>query len=60
VPGSGPLTIAPNDSVATSAWTTCDGGPANPQDLKRMLVALLFHLRRVLGRLCVQLHTVMS
>jgi RHS repeat-associated protein len=35
VPGSGPLTVAPNDSVAASSWAAGGGGPANPQDLNR-------------------------
>jgi hypothetical protein len=36
VPGSGPLTVAPHDAVATSAWSKVkEGGPANPQDLNR-------------------------
>jgi RHS repeat-associated protein len=35
VPGSGPLTVAPNDAVATSAWAARGGGPNTSQDLHR-------------------------
>jgi RHS repeat-associated protein len=40
VPGGGPLTLAPYDEVATSAWTAGGGGPANPQDLNRYTYVL--------------------
>jgi len=36
VPGSGPLTVASHDKVATEAWgRPKDGGPSNPQELNR-------------------------
>lgn len=35
VPGSGPLTVAPNDAVAARSWVAGGAGPANPQDLNR-------------------------
>ena len=45
VPGAGALTLAPLDSVATSAWSAGGGGPANPQDLNRYSYGLNNPLR---------------
>jgi hypothetical protein len=39
VPGSGPLTVSPNDSTAANSWAAGGGGPANPQDLNRYAYA---------------------
>ena len=44
VPGSGPLTISPNDAGAASGWSV-GGGPANVQDLNRYRYALNNPLR---------------
>ena len=35
VPGSGPLTVTPNDAVAQGMWAKSGGGTANPQELNR-------------------------
>jgi RHS repeat-associated protein len=45
IPGAGALTLAPLDSVATSAWSSGGGGPANPQDLNRYAYGLNNPLR---------------